>query len=160
MRKDLIDFDVIQNGIKGIRARAENGIKRITADFLVSNFFEDIEVLRKRGFSFEEIIDELHILLAETIPEKDERDKLFAIKSGTLKVYMSRQRKVVTEATARASNKKQSQNKTAKNTKSKPNEFVKKTRSETAPAPRANNSQIVPTVPTGRARATDLDREI
>jgi len=71
MKNDLVEFVVIQNGIKGLRARAENGIKRITADFLVSNFFEDIEVLRKRGFNFEEIIDELHILLADTIPEKD-----------------------------------------------------------------------------------------
>lgn len=158
MRNDLIEFDVIQNGIKGIRARAENGIKRITADFLVTNFFEDIEVLRKRGFSFEEIIDELHTLLAESIPVKTERDKLFAIKSGTLKVYMSRRRKTLVEAESKATITNQSRkNKNVKkeSVTIKQTEAAKTDKAE--PTPLTSNSRIVPT---GRARATDLDREI
>jgi len=157
MKNNLVEFDVIQNGIKGLRARAENGIKRITADFLVSNFFEDIEGLRKRGFSFEEIIDELHILLSETIPEKDERDKLFSIKSGTLKVYMSRQRKAMLEAATRVADAKKSRIKNGKKTEvgtSTPKETTITARSKTAQACNSGN------IPTGRAKATDLDREI
>lgn len=158
MRNDLVKFDVIQNGIKGLRARAENGIKRITADFLVTNFFEDIEVLRKRGFSFEEIIDELHILLAETIPEKIERDKLFSIKSGTLKVYMSRHRKAVLEAATKAANSKQS-----RKNMDKKKELVTTRQKEAAKVVKVESTQQTiysGIVPTGRARATDLDREI
>ncbi|MBK5275616.1 MAG: hypothetical protein JJE30_11260 [Desulfuromonadales bacterium] len=158
MTNNLIEFEVIKNGIRKIRERAENGIKRITADFLVANFFEDIESMRKRGYRFEEILDELNIMLSEVVPDKLERDKLFAIKSGTLKVYMSRQRKIVAEATASAANEKQSRNKTVKKAKpdtSKLKEFEIITKAEAAP--HASNSG---NVPTGRAKATDLDREI
>lgn len=158
MKNDLIEFDVIQNGIKGLRARAENGIKRITADFLVNNFFEDIEIMKKRGFKYDEILDELNLMLAETVPDKIERDKLFAIKSGTLKVYMSRKRKEVAEASTIAASEKLARKKTDKKTASetsKPIEAVKVIKTEMSP-----QSIHVGNVPTGRAKATDLDREI
>ncbi len=158
MRNDLIEFDVIQNGIKGLRARAENGIKRITADFLVNNFFEDIETMKKRGFQYDEILDELNLMLAETVPDKIERDKLFAIKSGTLKVYMSRKRKEVAEASTKVESEKHYRKKTGKKMKSetsKPKEATKVIKTEIT-----QQSIHVGNVPTGRARATDLDREI
>jgi hypothetical protein len=160
MANDLIDFIVIQKGIQKIRDRAETGIKRITADFLVNNFYEDIEAMRKRGYRFDEIIDELHLLLAETIPEKAERDKMFAIKPGTLKVYMSRKRQEIaeTETTKKPKREKALRKDTGKKTKSetskpKENAVAFKVNS----TPKATNSA---NVPTGRARATDLDREI
>ena len=159
MANDLIEFDVIKNGIRRIRDRAEIGIKRITADFLVSNFFEDIEVMKKRGYRFDEILDELNIMLAEAIPDKAERNKMFAIKSGTLKVYMSRKRKEVAEASARkAASEKQVRNKSGKTTTletSKPKEAERVIKEE-----RTLQSIHVGNVPTGRAKATDLDREI
>lgn len=158
MRNDLIEFDVIQKGIKGLRAQAENGIKRITADFLVNNFFEDIETMKKRGFKYDEILDELNIMLAETVPDKIERDKLFAIKSGTLKVYMSRKRKEAADASIKAASEKQARKKTGKKTavvSSKPKESTKVIKTEALP-----QSIHVGNVPTGRAKATNLDREI
>lgn len=158
MANDLIEFDVIKNGIRKIRDRAEIGIKRITADFLVSNFFEDIEVMKKRGYRFDEILDELNIMLAEAIPDKAERNKMFAIKSGTLKVYMSRKRKEIAEASAKTASEKQVIKKSGKKTTSeasKPKEVEKVIKTETT-----QQSTHVGNVPTGRAKATDLDREI
>lgn len=158
MRNDLIEFDVIRNGIRELRARAENGIKRITADFLVNNFFEDIETMKKRGFKYDEILDELYLMLTETVPDKIDRDNFFAIKSGTLKVYMSRKRKDVAEASTKAASEKQARKKTNKKTTSeisKPEEAVKVIKTEITP-----QSIHVGNVPTGRAKATDLDREL
>ncbi|MDD2321233.1 MAG: hypothetical protein PHO83_14410 [Geobacteraceae bacterium] len=158
MANDLIEFNVIKNGIRKIRDRAEIGIKRITADFLVSNFFEDIEVMKKRGYRFDEILDELNIMLAEAIPDKAERNKMFAIKSGTLKVYMSRKRKEIAEASAKAVSEKQVRNKSGKKTTSEtsmPKEAEKVVKAEAT-----LKSIPVGNVPTGRAKATDLDREI
>lgn len=158
MTNDLIKFDDIKNGIIKIRDRAESGIKRITADFLVAHFFEDIEAMRKRGYRYEEIIDELNIMLVETVPDKTERNKLFAIKSGTLKVYMSRKRKEIIESVKNAVNEKLPRERK-----------VRKSESVTAKQTVATNDVKVESisyssntgnVPTGRARATDLDRKI
>ena len=158
MANDLIEFDVIQSGIKRMRDRAENGIKRITADFLVSNFYEDIEAMKKRGYQYDEIIDELNLLLVETMPEKADRDKVFAIKPGTLKVYMSRKRTQIAEQSLKETSEKHIRKKLNK----------KIVAEETKPKVAANavNAEPKPqttkfaTVPTGKARATNLDREI
>jgi hypothetical protein len=104
------------------------------------------------------IIDELHILLADTISEKDERDKLFSIKPGTLKVYMSRQRKTVLEAATRVADAKKSRIK-----KDKKTEVDTSMLKETAITIRSKTAQQAcnsGNVPTGRAKATNLDREI
>jgi len=158
MANDLIEFDVIQSGIKRMRDRAENGIKRITADFLVNNFFEDIEAMKKRGYRYDEIIDELNLLLIETIPEKVERDKVFAIKPGTLKVYMSRKRAQIAEQVIKETSEKQIRKKINKKlvteeTKQKVSVSVVKVESKP-------QTTKLATVPTGKARATNLDREI
>ena len=157
MANDLIDFDVIKNGIRKIRDRAESGIKRITADFLVNNFFEDIETMKKRGFHFDEILDELNIMLTEVIPDKSERYKIFSIKSGTLKVYMSRKRKQLAEESISSSKK------PARKVINKKKESESPKQKEPAKAIIVDpKSQITKpaNVPTGRARATNLDREI
>jgi hypothetical protein len=158
MANNLVQFDVIKSGIQKLRDRAENGIKRITADFLVNNFFEDIETMRKRGFNYEEILDELNIMLTEHIPQKEERDKIFAITAGTLKVYMSRKRKSIAEGTTKATKEKQTRKK-SKNVLDTMDTTQKIAvnifKSETAMS--AINAA---NVPTGKARATDLDREI
>lgn len=162
MANDLIEFDVIHSGIKRIRDRAENGIKRITAEFLVNNFFEDIEAMKKRGYRYDEILDELNIMLAEVVPEKTERDKMFAIKSGTLKVYMSRKRKQIAEESIKATSEKLARKKINNKTVSqvfkqefKHKEAANKVKVESKP--QTTNSA---NVPTGKARATNLDREI
>ena len=158
MANDLIEFDVIQSGIKRMRDRAENGIKRITADFLVNNFFEDIEVMKKRGYRYDEIIDELNLLLVETIPEKAERDKVFAIKPGTLKVYMSRKRQQVAEQALKETSEKQIRKKINKKLvteETKQNVSASVVKVESKP-----HTTKLATVPTGKARATNLDREI
>lgn len=158
MANGLIEFDVIKSGIKKLRSRAENGIRRITADFLVSNFFEDIEAMRKRGYRFDEILDELNIMLSEAIPEKEERDKIFAIKAGTLKVYMSRKRKQLAEETTKITINKQARKKTNKSTvtKDSKNEIAAKLINSEFKTSTVNSANV----PTGKARATDLDREI
>jgi hypothetical protein len=158
MVNGLIAFDVIQDGIKRIRDKAEIGIKRITADFLVNNFFEDIEMMKKRGYRYDEILEELNLMLVDVIPDKSERDKMFAIKSGTLKVYMSRRRKEVAEASIKTDSEKQARNKTGKkmvSETSKPKEAAKVIKTVTT-----QQSIHAGNVPTGRAKATDLDREI
>lgn len=158
MANDLIEFDVIKNGIRKIRDRAENGIRRITADFLVNNFFEDIETMKKRGYSFDEILDELNIMLADVIPDKSERDKMFAIKSGTLKVYMSRKRKQLAEDPITSTSKMPARKQI---NKKKVSESPKQKEPTKAVMVEPKSKITKPAnVPTGRARATDLDREI
>lgn len=153
MAKALIQYDAIASAIKKLRTEAETGIKRITADFLVENFFEDIEALRKRGFNFEEIIDELRSMIAEIVPDTNERSKIFDIKAGTLKVYMSRKRKEMAEKLT-----------------SKKSGTVRKTkRVATDKPPKSNPSpDEKPTQPESKStdstqhksRATNLDREL
>jgi len=158
MANNLVEFEVIKSGIKKLRDRAEKGIKRITAEFLVSNFYEDIETMRKKGFNYEEILDELNIMLTESIPQKEERDKIFAITSGTLKVYMSRKRRQIAEEATKINTGKQTRKKEKRTTpaKEQKNEIdVKAINKE----PNISTINTV-NVPTGKARATDLDREI